>query len=95
VAETAISDNLIAVEDISATDAARGFAEMLDAVEHDGATFLVRRNGRVVARIEPATGSTGRSVKALLASLPRDRAWARELEELRSGLPVEVTDWDG
>ena len=82
------------MKDISATQAARGFAEMLDAVEHDGESFLVRRNGRAVARIEPASGATGRAVKDLLASAPRDADWPRDLETLRTGLPAEVTRWD-
>lgn len=82
------------MKEISATDAARGFAEMLDAIEHDGESFLVRRNGRAVARIEAATGATGRAVKDLLAQAPRDAAWIHDLEELRGALPAEVTRWD-
>jgi antitoxin (DNA-binding transcriptional repressor) of toxin-antitoxin stability system len=82
------------VKEISATDAARGFAQMLDAVEHDGESFLVRRNGRAVARIEPATGASGRAVKELLAKAPRDDTWLDELKALRARLPAEVTPWD-
>jgi antitoxin (DNA-binding transcriptional repressor) of toxin-antitoxin stability system len=82
------------MKEISATDAARGFAEMLDAVEHDGESFLIRRNGRAVARIEAATGASGRAVKDLLAQAPRDGAWIHDLEELRGALPAEVTRWD-
>ncbi|MDP9301552.1 MAG: type II toxin-antitoxin system Phd/YefM family antitoxin [Actinomycetota bacterium] len=82
------------MREISATDAARRFAEMLDAVEHEGESFLVRRNGRAVARIEPAAGATGRSVKDLLANAPRDPDWIHDLETLRTGLPAEVTPWD-
>jgi prevent-host-death family protein len=81
------------VKEISATDASRGFADVLDAVEHDGESFLVRRNGRIVARIEPAAGASGKAVKKLLRSVPRDAAWADELEELRRSLPAEVADW--
>jgi antitoxin (DNA-binding transcriptional repressor) of toxin-antitoxin stability system len=82
------------MKEISATDAARGFAEMLDAIEHDGESFLIRRNGHAVARIEAATGATGRAVKDLLASTRRDGDWLRDLEALRAGLPAEVTRWD-
>jgi len=82
------------MKEISATDAARGFAEMLDAVEHDGESFLIRRNGRAVARIEAATGASGRAVKDLLAQASRDGAWIHDLEELRGALPAEVTRWD-
>lgn len=83
------------MKEISATDAARGFSELLDAVEHDGESFLVRRNGRAVARIEPATGGRGRTVKELLTNSPRDPNWAAELAALRSALPAEVKNWGG
>jgi antitoxin (DNA-binding transcriptional repressor) of toxin-antitoxin stability system len=81
------------VKEISATDAARGFAALLDAVQHRGESFVIRRNGEIVARIEPAEGATGASVKELLAGVPRDRQWAGELRDLRSSLPAEVPDW--
>lgn len=82
------------MKEISATDASRGFAEVLDAVEHRGESFLIRRNGRAVARIEPATGASGRAVKELLAASPRDPTWAGELRTLRASLPAEVPNWD-
>jgi antitoxin (DNA-binding transcriptional repressor) of toxin-antitoxin stability system len=83
------------MKEVSATDAARGFADLLDAVQHRGETFVIRRNGEVVARIEPAQGVDGASVKRLLMTLPRDRAWADDLRELRASLPAEVPDWHG
>jgi prevent-host-death family protein len=82
------------MKEISATEASRGFAEVLDAVEHRGESFLIRRNGRAVARIEPATGATGHTVKELLATAPRDPRWAGELRALRASLPAEVPNWD-
>jgi antitoxin (DNA-binding transcriptional repressor) of toxin-antitoxin stability system len=81
------------MKEVSATEAARGFAGLLDAVEHRGESFVVRRNGRIVARIEPADGAGGRVVKDLLRSNPRDAAWADELRELRRSLPAEVPTW--
>ena len=54
---------------------------------------MIRRNGEIVARIEPAQGATGASVKELLARVPRDRQWAGELRDLRFSLPAEVPDW--
>ncbi|HEY6567152.1 MAG TPA: type II toxin-antitoxin system Phd/YefM family antitoxin [Actinomycetota bacterium] len=83
------------MKEISATEAARGFADVLDAVQHRGESFVVRRNGRVVARIEPATGADGRTVKHLLASGPHDQRWADELRALRDTQPAEVTTWEG
>jgi hypothetical protein len=54
---------------------------------------VIRRNGEIVARIEPAQGATGASVKELLSGVPRDRRWADDLRDLRSSLPAEVPDW--
>ena len=82
------------MKEISATEASRGFAELLDAVEHGGESFLIRRKGRAIARIEPATGASGRAVKDLLATAPHDPGWAGELEALRAALPAEVPNWD-
>src|SRR5438128_10998408 len=58
-----VSDNLIAMsEDLSATEAARHFSEVLDRVEHQGASFTVVRNGKPVARLLPAASSNGADV---------------------------------
>jgi prevent-host-death family protein len=43
---------------LTATDAARRFSEVLDAVEMHGESFLVVRRGQAVARIEPARAAT-------------------------------------
>jgi antitoxin (DNA-binding transcriptional repressor) of toxin-antitoxin stability system len=88
-----ISDNLIPMKEISATEAARGFAGLMDAVEHHGESFVVRRNGRVIARIAPADGASGRTVKDLLGTSSADTAWAEGLRELRRLLPAEVSGW--
>jgi prevent-host-death family protein len=80
---------------LSATDAARRFSDVLDAVERGGESFLVVRRGRPVARIEPARAANGKLVKELLRSHPADRRWASELHELRAGLVVEDRSWNG
>ena len=87
------SDNLILVKDISATEAARNFSDLLDAVEHDHAAFRVTRSGRAVARIVPAEAASGRAVKELFARHTADAAWAGELAEVRSLLVTEERDW--
>ncbi|WP_424955298.1 type II toxin-antitoxin system prevent-host-death family antitoxin [Ilumatobacter fluminis] len=47
------------------TDAARKFADLLDAVEHDGERYTITRRGRAVAFIEPVTrGGGGRQGSA-------------------------------
>jgi antitoxin (DNA-binding transcriptional repressor) of toxin-antitoxin stability system len=81
------------VRRITATDAARRFSDLLDAVEENGETFVVLRHGRTVARIGPASGATGAAVKELLRGRPGDRAWPRELRELRAGLTPEQRRW--
>lgn len=80
---------------LTATDAARRFSELLDAVEQRGESFLVVRRGHAVARIEPARAANGVLVKELLRSNPRDRGWASELRELRAVLAVEDRHWHG
>ena len=54
---------------ITATDASRGFSELLDAVEN-GETILVTRGNRTIAQITPAPAATGRALRAALAALP-------------------------
>jgi antitoxin (DNA-binding transcriptional repressor) of toxin-antitoxin stability system len=80
---------------LTATEAARRFSALLDAVERRGETFLVLRRGRAVARIEPARAANGKVVKKLLRSKPPDRRWATDLRELRAALTVEDRSWTG
>lgn len=40
---------------ISATDAARRFSDLLDAVEHRGTEFIVERRGKRIATIAPTS----------------------------------------
>ena len=52
--------------EVSATDAARNFADLLDAVEHRGERFTIVRRGRAVAQIEPVMSGRGADVKSML-----------------------------
>ncbi|HEX9823547.1 MAG TPA: type II toxin-antitoxin system Phd/YefM family antitoxin [Actinomycetota bacterium] len=79
--------------DISATEAARRFSEILDAVEHRGESFIIVRRGRPVARMGPAVDARGRSVKDILRRHTRDRAWERDLREVRALVEVEHRPW--
>ena len=81
------------MKEISATDAARGFSALLDAVEHDKETFVVTRGGRGIARIEPASGVSGRAVKDLLRTSRVDSNWTEELLKLRAGAPAQERPW--
>ena len=77
---------IASVRRLTATDAARRFSELLDAVELRGESFLIVRRGRAVARIEPARAADGKLVKEVLRSSPPDGRWASELRELRAAL---------
>jgi prevent-host-death family protein len=76
------SDYQIMTE-ISATDASKRFADLLDAVEHRGETFTVVRRGKVVATIAPARSGSGSDLRRILAEYPPDDAWDDDLRELR------------
>jgi prevent-host-death family protein len=81
------------VKELSATDAARHFSELLDEVEHKGASFVVKRRGKTIAKIGPATPSTAGALKEILRKYPVDSGWEEELKELRASLPVQERSW--
>lgn len=81
------------MKDISATDAARKFSELLDAVEHRHESFLVVRRGQPIARITPAAEASGRAVKDLLLRHRPDPDWARDLADIRSAVVTEEPPW--
>jgi prevent-host-death family protein len=75
--------------DVSATDAARNFADLLDAIEHRGEHFTIVRRGRAVAHLQPVSRGRGADVKALLRRHRPDGAWAEDLAALRGLLEIE------
>ena len=81
------------MREISATEAARGFSDLLDDVEHRGQSFVVLRGGHPVARLEPVANVDGKALKTLLAKHKPDRAWLKELAEMRESLVVEERSW--
>lgn len=90
------SDNLIHMKKLTATEAARGFSDLLDNVEESGETFLVMRRGRPVATISPAADGTGRALKTVLRGNRPDGDWANELRDLRKAVgSAEVDPWRG
>jgi prevent-host-death family protein len=81
------------MSEISATDASKRFADMLDAVEHRGETFTVVRRGRAIATVAPAHRTTLRDLRGFLAANPPDPDWQDELEDLRRFIgPAPTTD---
>jgi antitoxin (DNA-binding transcriptional repressor) of toxin-antitoxin stability system len=82
------------VKQLSATDAARRFSDVLDSVERQGESFIVIRHGRAVATISPAFAGTGRAVKEMLRKHRPDPEWAGELHELREWVgSAETKPW--
>jgi antitoxin (DNA-binding transcriptional repressor) of toxin-antitoxin stability system len=70
--------------EISATDASKRFADMLDAVEHRGETFTVMRRGRAIATVAPARRANLADLRAFLRTHRPDEEWERDLADLRS-----------
>jgi len=77
------------VREITATEAARHFSDLLDAVEHGREGFAIVRRGKAVAHLSPVARGAGRRVKALLAESPADARWAEDLAALRASLLLE------
>lgn len=75
--------------EVSATEAARNFADILDAVEHRGEHFTVVRRGRPIAHLGPARPGLGADAKALLRRHRRDSSWSEELPSLRQLVEIE------
>jgi prevent-host-death family protein len=77
------------VIEVTATEASRRFADLLDGVEHRGERYTIVRRGRVVAQLEPAAATTGAEAKAILRRHRPDSTWSRELAEMREQLTTE------
>ena len=75
--------------EISATDAARNFADLLDAIEHRGEHFTIVRRGKAIAQLQPTAGSNGVDAKALLLRHQPDAHWRADLEAVRALVDVE------
>ena len=70
--------------EITATEAARSFADLLDAVEHRGERFTIVRRGKAIASLEPVREGHGAAVKELLRRHRPDHEWAADLAGVRS-----------
>lgn len=71
------------MSEISATDAARNFADLLDAIEHRGEHFTIVRRGKVIAHLDPVRSGRGADVKAMLRDHPVDSSWSDDLAGVR------------
>lgn len=75
--------------EVTATDAARNFADILDAIEHRGEHYTIIRRGKAVAHLEPMNRGRGADVKELLRGHRPDRAWTKDLDAVRELLQIE------
>ena len=84
-------DRVYHVKAMTATQAARNFAGLLDAVEH-GEVVVITRDGVTVGRFVPERRTiASRLTEALLDHAP-DLAFADDLEAARADLRASFTD---
>jgi prevent-host-death family protein len=76
--------------DVSATDAARNFSDLLDAVEHRGEQYTVVRRGRPIARLQPVPLGTGAAAKEALRRHQPDDSWAKDLAGVRDMVTIDA-----
>jgi prevent-host-death family protein len=83
---------------MTATQAARNFAGLLDAVEH-GEAVVITRDGVTVGRFVPERRTTADRLKEALQNHAPDSAFADDVEaaraELRASFIDEVHTWPG
>ncbi len=81
---------------MTATQAARNFAGLLDAVEH-GEVFVITRDGVAVGRFVPERRTTADRLKEALREQSADPDFADDVEaarsDLRSAFTHEVRTW--
>jgi antitoxin (DNA-binding transcriptional repressor) of toxin-antitoxin stability system len=75
--------------DVTATEASRRFADLLDGVEHRGERYTIIRRGHVVAELAPVHTGSGSDVKALLRRHDLDGECVDEVATLRKGLATQ------
>lgn len=75
--------------DISATDAARNFAQLLDAAEHRGEHFTIVRRGKAIAHVEPVGRGRGADAKAVLGRHHVDDGWSEDVGHVRDLLDLD------
>jgi prevent-host-death family protein len=77
---------------VTATEASRAFAALLDEVER-GETVVVTRGGKRVATIGPASASNGAAVQSLLIGEAPDPGFSRAVRAARDSVTLEGVEW--
>jgi antitoxin (DNA-binding transcriptional repressor) of toxin-antitoxin stability system len=84
---------------ITVTEAARNFAECVNRAHYQGTSFVLLKNGKPVARLEPAREKrcTGPDLAKALARVelsPEEaRSWYQDLQKARKNLKAPVDPW--
>ncbi|MCB0866438.1 MAG: type II toxin-antitoxin system Phd/YefM family antitoxin [Solirubrobacterales bacterium] len=78
---------------ITATEASRSFAELLDAVDRSGDAYVIERRGRPVATIGPPPTANGGAIRLAIEELALDRDLAEDLGSIRSLLVEDERPW--
>jgi len=78
------------MSEVSATEAARSFSDILDAVEHRGERFTIVRRGKAVAQLAPVSTGRGADLKALLRRHVSDTGFAEDIASVRDLLEIEA-----
>jgi prevent-host-death family protein len=77
---------------LTATEASRSFAALLDEVER-GETVVITRAGRRVASVGPAPIGNGAEFLTLLAGHSTDDAFAADVRAARDAVASESPAW--
>lgn len=77
---------------VTATEASRSFAALLDEVEAGG-TVMVTRGGRRIAAIGPASAGNGDDVVALLRKGSPDKKFAADVAAARDAVTLGGPAW--
>lgn len=82
---------------ISSTEAARHLGDYMARIKHKGERFVLTKNDQAVAMLGPV-GAVRRATWADLveavASLPKDRGFADDLEKVNEADISQDTSWD-
>ncbi len=84
---------------ITVTEAARNFADCVNRAHYQNTSFVLLKNGRPVARLEPDSEKrcTGRELADALAEVelaPEEaRAWHGDLRTARKALQAPTDKW--
>lgn len=77
---------------MTATEASRSFAALLDRAEH-GERVVITRAGRRIAELGPALEGNGRALIDFLASAPIDDEFAADVASVRGAVELDANEW--